>query len=69
MKKGLLFSLLFLTCHFLHSQVVAPDLIITNGRIIDGTGNSWFRADVAVKGDRIMAVQKGLAAKYPSTKI
>ena len=46
-----------------------PDLVITNGRIIDGTGNSWFRADIAVKGDRIMAVQKGLAAKYSNAKI
>jgi N-acyl-D-amino-acid deacylase len=46
-----------------------PDLIITNGRIIDGTGNSWFRSDIAVKGDRIIAVQKGLAAKYSNAKI
>jgi N-acyl-D-amino-acid deacylase len=46
-----------------------PDLIITNGRIIDGTGNSWFRADVAVKGNRILLVQKGLAQKFPSARI
>ena len=32
------------------------DLLITNGRIIDGTGNPWYLGDVAVKGSRIAAV-------------
>jgi N-acyl-D-amino-acid deacylase len=32
------------------------DLIITNGRIVDGTGNPWFRADVAVKDGRIARI-------------
>ena len=32
------------------------DLLITNGRIVDGTGNPWYYGDVAVKGDRIAAV-------------
>lgn len=32
------------------------DLLITNGRIVDGTGNPWYHGDVAVKGDRIVAV-------------
>jgi N-acyl-D-amino-acid deacylase len=31
------------------------DIIIRNGRIIDGTGNPWFPGDVAVSGDRIAA--------------
>jgi N-acyl-D-amino-acid deacylase len=29
------------------------DLIIRNGHIIDGTGNPWYAADVAVSGDRL----------------
>ncbi len=34
----------------------AYDLIIRNGKIVDGTGNPWFLGDVAVRGDRIVAV-------------
>lgn len=32
------------------------DVLITGGRIVDGTGNPWVAGDVAVKGDRITAV-------------
>ena len=32
------------------------DLIIRNGHIIDGTGNPWYAADVAISGDRIAAI-------------
>jgi dihydroorotase/N-acyl-D-amino-acid deacylase len=32
------------------------DLIIRHGHIIDGTGNPWYAADLAVKGDRIAAI-------------
>jgi len=32
------------------------DLLIEGGRVIDGAGNPWFRADVGVRGDRIVAV-------------
>jgi N-acyl-D-amino-acid deacylase len=37
---------------------VAPayDLLIRGGRVIDGTGSPWVRADVAISGDRIAAV-------------
>ncbi|HYW05523.1 MAG TPA: amidohydrolase family protein [Longimicrobium sp.] len=39
----------------LHAQATY-DIIIRNGRVLDGTGNPWYRADVAVRGDRIVAV-------------
>src|SRR5690348_12296655 len=32
------------------------DLLVRHARVIDGSGNAWFRADVAVKGGRIAAV-------------
>src|SRR5262245_12879158 len=40
----------------LDAQVEGYDLIIMNGRIVDGTGNPWFYGDVAIRGDRIVKV-------------
>ena len=34
----------------------AHDLVIRHGRIVDGTGNPWFHADLAIQGDRIVQV-------------
>ena len=38
------------------AQAQTYDVIIRNGRVIDGTGNPWFLADVALDGDRIVAI-------------
>jgi len=32
------------------------DLIIRNGRIVDGTGAAWFRGDLAISGGKIAAI-------------
>ena len=32
------------------------DILIRNGRVIDGTGNPWFAADIGIVGDRIVRV-------------
>jgi N-acyl-D-amino-acid deacylase len=42
----------------LQSQVIDDryDLVITNARIIDGTGNPWFRGSIAIKNGRIAKV-------------
>ena len=29
------------------------DVVIENGRVIDGTGNPWFRADIGIQDDKI----------------
>lgn len=29
------------------------DILITNGKIVDGTGNPWFHGDIGIKGDTI----------------
>lgn len=34
----------------------AFDVVISGGKIVDGTGNPWFYGDVGIKGDRITAV-------------
>jgi dihydroorotase/N-acyl-D-amino-acid deacylase len=34
----------------------AFDLVIAGGRVVDGTGAPWYRADVGIRGDRIAAV-------------
>ncbi|MFT3947585.1 MAG: D-aminoacylase [Agriterribacter sp.] len=43
------------------------DILIKNGKIIDGSGNNWYYGDVAVKGDKIIKVGKAL--NFSATKI
>ncbi len=41
------------------------DLLISGGRVIDGAGNPWFRADIGIRGDEIVAMGQlgGASAK------
>ncbi len=32
------------------------DLVLANGRVVDGSGAPWFRGDVGIRGDRIAAL-------------
>jgi len=32
------------------------DLLITGGRLVDGTGNPWRRADVGIRGEKIVSI-------------
>jgi N-acyl-D-amino-acid deacylase len=38
------------------AQAPQFDILITNGRVLDGTGNPWYRADIGITGDRIRAM-------------
>src|SRR6266567_6429914 len=41
------------------------DVIIKNGRIVDGSGNPWVSGDIAIRGDRIATIGEldGASAK------
>ena len=30
------------------------DIVIINGRVVDGSGNPWFYADLGIKGGKIV---------------
>ena len=45
----------------------AYDVVIANGRIVDGTGNAWYYGDVGIRGDRIAHVgPAGSLARTPT---
>ncbi|UOQ64740.1 N-acyl-D-amino-acid deacylase family protein [Hymenobacter volaticus] len=50
------------------AQQQRADLLIRNGRVLDGTGNAWFYADVAVQAGRIQAVGR-LPKDYPADTV
>ncbi|MGH9347329.1 MAG: D-aminoacylase, partial [Vicinamibacterales bacterium] len=43
------------------AQAPTYDLILRGGRIVDGTGSPWYRADVALRGDTIARIAPSLA--------
>ena len=40
----------------LGQQTARYDFVVANGTVVDGTGNPWYRADVAVRDGHIVAV-------------
>jgi N-acyl-D-amino-acid deacylase len=51
----------------LDAQRAAYDVVIRNGRIIDGTGNPWYSGDVAIRDGRIAAI--GRLATAQATRV
>src|SRR5689334_18132665 len=47
---------------FARAQQPAYDLVLKNGRIVDGTGSPWYRADLAIKGDTIARIAPVIAS-------
>jgi N-acyl-D-amino-acid deacylase len=50
------FPLLLLLPAVVWTQSPRYDLVIRGGRIVDGTGSPWYRADVAIAGDTIVRI-------------
>ncbi len=51
--QKLLACLLLLSATALGQTAQQFDVLIRNGRVFDGSGNPWFRADIGIVGDRI----------------
>ena len=50
-------ALISTSCFFVVAQSATKyDIVITNGRILDGTGNPWFRGSIGIKDGRISKV-------------
>jgi N-acyl-D-amino-acid deacylase len=54
MRRGVFALLLLIASRPAAAQEY--DVLIRNGRVFDGSGNPWLRADVAIRGDRIAAM-------------
>jgi dihydroorotase/N-acyl-D-amino-acid deacylase len=68
MKRVLMVAFVLLVTVGLASWTAQPsaptyDLIIRGGHVLDGAGNPWVVADVAVTSDTIVAIGPALAAK------
>ena len=51
------------------APVSSFDVVIANGRIVDGTGNAWFWGDVGIRGDRIARVTpRGMLSAAAATR-
>ena len=64
------FLLCLLFPSFLFGQKSA-DIVIKNARIIDGTGNPWYRGDILVSAGKILSIEapgKGVAKRFIDAK-
>jgi len=67
--KVAVFLVLFVLLPFC-SRAQSPlpfDLVITNGRIIDGTGSPWYSGDIGIRDGRIAAIGNLSAAQRKRT--
>ncbi|HEY7427526.1 MAG TPA: D-aminoacylase [Gemmataceae bacterium] len=57
-RRFVLWAALVLACCAQGAFAADPqyDLVIRHGKVVDGSGNPWFYGDVAVRGDRLVAV-------------
>ena len=62
-RSAFIVSLVVLACSSRGGIETSPvtadaafDVVIENGRVVDGTGAAWYYGDVALRGDRIAAI-------------
>jgi dihydroorotase/N-acyl-D-amino-acid deacylase len=65
-RKTLLLALLAIAV--LLGQPSSFDVLITNAKIVDGSGNPWFYGDLGIQANRIVAIGK-LAGNSAKTRI
>lgn len=56
MNKSLLLGMVFVLGCSAAPPAPTYDVLIRGGRVLDGTGTPWFKADVAILGEHIAAV-------------
>ncbi len=67
MYKKLFFCTCIFSALFIQGLTAqTADILIRNGKILDGTGNSWVYGDIAVQNGKIIAV--GKLAKWTAAK-
>jgi len=47
-------ALLYLHAPVWSADDAGYDVVIRNGKIVDGSGNPWFVGDLAIRGDKIV---------------
>src|SRR6476661_2666992 len=67
--RSLLLALLLAASSTAAAQQPRYDILITNGTVIDGTGAPRYRADVAIRGDRVVAVSRTALAKSDARRV
>lgn len=59
--KWILFLLLLPFFTFAQNPIASRcDILIINGKIIDGTGNNWYYGNIAIKNDKILSIGKNV---------
>ncbi|MCR6722121.1 MAG: D-aminoacylase [Chitinophagaceae bacterium] len=70
MRRLFVFALTMLLCNSHYAQELA-DIAIVNAKILDGTGNPWFRGDIIIHNGKIreiLPVGKGSATRIIDAK-
>jgi len=60
-------AVLFLLFPFYLFAQTSCDILIRNGKILDGTGNSWYYGDIAIHNGKIISIGKQLSCTASKT--